>query len=156
MLSLAIKLHQHLSFQCSHFKSLCNVAVSRVFLPRSRASICPCIEAMPTFKFVMKQRQHFNRANIHICHKAASTFYLHWGHIYTSNMSKLWQHSSLPWNHVNTLLIPRPWQHSWSHVETSFAQKSCQHCIFAIEATSTLHSPKPWQHSWSHIEISFA
>ena len=74
---LAIKLHQHLSFQHSHFKSLYIIAASRVFLPRSLASICPCIEAVPTFNLVMKQRQHFIRANIDFCHKAASTFYLH-------------------------------------------------------------------------------
>ena len=46
MLSLAIKLHQHLFFfQRSHFKS---------FLQWSRASLCPCTEAMPTFIFAIK------------------------------------------------------------------------------------------------------
>ena len=168
---LAIKLHQHLSFQRSHFKSLYIIAASRVFfnhkaLPASVLVLKPCQHStlswsnvntsfVPTLIFVIKLPRHFicieatstlhpcrNRDNIHLCHEITLTL-----------------HS------------PKPWQHSWSHVKTSFAQKSCQrsflscqHFIraeamptlhFTIEVTSTLHSSKPWQHSWNHIETSF-
>ena len=51
---LAIKLHQHLSFQCSHLKSLCNVATLKVFTmnPRQHSSL------------------YWSHANIHLCQKA--------------------------------------------------------------------------------------
>ena len=38
------------------------------FLQRSRASICPCTETMPTFIFAMKQYLHRSHANVHLCH----------------------------------------------------------------------------------------
>ena len=96
---------------------------------------------MPTFIFAVKQYFHLHLLWSHtiIClcneavlvlfffHKAASTFYLHWGHIYTSFILKLCQHSFL----------------SWSHDNTSFASKSCQrstlHLYWSHEATSTIH-----------------
>ena len=97
---LAIKLHQHLSFQCSHLKSLCNVATLRVFT-MNPASIRPCIEAMPTFIFARKQylylhllwsstiicteamstlHLHQTRANIHLCREATSALHSHRSH----------------------------------------------------------------------------
>ena len=96
---------------------------------------------MPTFIFAMKQYLHLhplwrriiiclcNEAALALfsCHKAALTFYLRWGHIFISFISKLCQHSSL----------------SWSHNNTSFALKSCQrstlHSYRNHEATSTIH-----------------
>ena len=51
---LAIKLHQHLSFQCSHLKSLCNVATLRVF----------------TMKPCQHLSLYWSHANIHLCQKA--------------------------------------------------------------------------------------
>ena len=51
---LAVKLHQHLSFQCSHLKSFCNVATLRVF------TIKPC----------QHLSLYWSHANIHLCHEA--------------------------------------------------------------------------------------
>ena len=51
---LAIKLHQHLSFQRSHPNSLCNVATLRVF----------------TMKLCQHLSLYWNHANIHLCHEA--------------------------------------------------------------------------------------
>ena len=98
---------------------------------------------MPTFIFAVKQYLHLHLLWSHtiICfcneavlalfffffHKATSTFYLHWGHIYASFIPKLCQHSFL----------------SWSHNNTSFVSKSCQcsilHSYRNHEATSTIH-----------------
>ena len=96
---------------------------------------------MPTFIFAVKQYLHLHLLWSHtiIClcneavlalfffHKTALTFYLHWGHIYTSFIPKLCQHSFL----------------SWSHDNTSFASKPCQrsslHSYWSHEATSTIH-----------------
>ena len=111
MLLLAIKLHQHLSFQCSQFKSFCNVATSRVF----------------TMKLCQHLFLYWSHANIYFCRETTATLRLHRSHanvhhfICTEAMKlcqqfifamKSWQHSTLvlkscqysfwPRDHVNT------------------------------------------------------
>ena len=106
---------------------------------------------MPTFIFAMKQYLHlhslWSRTIICLCnevalalfscHKAALTFYLHWGHIYTSFISKLCQHSSLSWSHDNTSFASKPCQRSILHSYRSHEATSIIH--FCYEAMTTLH-----------------
>ena len=103
---LAVKLHQNLSFQCSHLKSLCNVATSRVFTMKpcqhlslfwSHANIHLCHEAIFALAHLLWSRTIICLCNeatlaLFFCHKAIATFYLHWGHLYTSFILKPCQH----------------------------------------------------------------
>ena len=96
---------------------------------------------MPTFIFSVKQylQLHLLWSHTIIClcneavlalfffHKTASTFYLHWGHIYTSFIPKLCQHSFLSWSHDNTSFASMP------------CQRSSLHSYWSHEATSTIH-----------------
>ena len=170
-LSLAIKLHQHLSFQRSHFKSLCNVATSRNFTMKpcqhlslywSHANIHFCREAILALAFVMKSHLylHWSHANIHLRHEVTSTL-----HISTKVMlilvfaMKPHQHfictKVVPTSifvmklHQHFILALKPCWHPslpWSNVNTSFALKPCQHS-WSHEATPTLHS------HWSRANI---
>ena len=106
---------------------------------------------MPTFIFAVKQYLHLHLLWSHtiIClcneavlalfffHKTASTFYLHWGHIYTSFIPKLCQHSFLSWSHDNTSFASKPCQHSILHSYRSHEAMSTIH--FCHEAIITLH-----------------
>ena len=125
---------------------------------------------MPTFIFAMKQYFHLhllwsrtiiclcNEAALALffCHKAASTSYLHWGHIYTSFIPKPCQHPSFPWSHDNTSFVLKSCQHSWSHVKTLFAPKPCQHPSLPWSHDNTSFILKSCQHSWSHVKTLFA
>ena len=136
---------------------------------------------MPTFIFAMKQYLHLhslwrrtiiclcNEAALALfsCHKATLTFYLHWGHIYISFISKLCQHSSFSWSHNNTSFASKPCQRSTLHSYQSYANVHlCNEVtttihistcicievapIFALSHIKTSFAPKPCQHSWSH------
>ena len=140
MLSLAIKLHQHLFFQRSHFKSFCSEAMlAFIFAIKqylhlhslwSRTIICLCNEAALALFF---------------CHKAASTFYLYWGHIYTSFIPKLCQHPFFPWSHDNTSFASKSWSYvnnsflPWSHDKISFTPKLCQRSSLSWNHDNTPH-----------------
>ena len=106
---------------------------------------------MPTFIFAMKQYLHlhplwsrtiiclYNEAALALffCHKATSTFYLYWGHIYTSFIPKLCQHPSFPWHHDNISFALKPCQRSTLHSHRSYEATSTIH--FCHEAMTTLH-----------------
>ena len=180
------------SWQLSYTNTyLFNASISRVFatwphqesLPWSCASICSYTEAMPTFIFAMKQYLHLHLLWSHtiIClcnevvlalfffHKATSTFYLHWGHIYTSFIPKLCQHSfcheatttlHLHWSRANVQHFIRTetmklrqqfifarWQHS------TLILKSCQYLFLPQNHVNTSYAPMLCQHSslsWNH------
>ena len=131
---------------------------------------------MPTFIFVMKQYLHlhllWSHTIIFLCneavlalfffHKTTSTFYLHWGHIYTSFIPKLCQHSFLSWSHDNTSFALKLCQRSTLHLYRSHEATSTIH--FCHEAMTTLHIStevclKSCQYSFwprNHVNTSFA
>ena len=106
---------------------------------------------MPTFIFAVKQYLHlhllWSHTIIWLCneavlalfffHNTASTFYLHWDHIYTSFISKLCQHSLLSWSHDNTSFASKPCQYSTLHSYRSHEATSTIH--FCHEAVTTFH-----------------
>ena len=71
------------------------------------------------------------------CHKAVSTFYLYWGHIYTSFIPKLCQHPSFPWSHENIPFASKPCHRSTLHSHRSHEATSTIH--FCYEAMTTFH-----------------
>ena len=94
--------------------------------PQHCANIHLCHEAIFALASTMKSHHHlhWSHANIHLYHEAMATL-----HISTCTrievapifVLKSWQHSSLPWNHVNTSFAPKPSQCSslsWSHDNT--------------------------------------
>ena len=154
------------------------------FLPRSRASICPCIEAVPTFNFVIKLPWHFiciettstlhpcrNRDNIHLCHEIMSTLHLYRGHANIASLPlKLHQHficRSRDNIHeaMSTLHI------AIGAMSTLYSHRNCANVHFCHEAMTTLHFlSKPWSHvntpfalklcqhsslSWNYVNTSF-
>ena len=128
---LEIKLHQHLSFQRSHLKSLCNAAISRVF------TIKPC----------QHLSFYWSHAIIHFLPWSNSSCIYY--EIMPSFALKSFWHPSLPWSYINNSFAPKPCRHPslpWSYINTSFALKPCQHS-WSHEATLTLHS------HWSHANI---
>ena len=138
MLLLAIKLHQHLSFYCSHLKSLCNIATSRVFT-MSRASICPCIEVvLALFFFFIKLPQHF------ICIEATSTLHSYRSHEATSTIH--FCHEAMATLHISTEVMPIL-VFATKHVNTSFALKLCQRSSLSWSHDNTPH--EPWHLHWS-------
>ena len=106
---------------------------------------------MPTFIFAMKQYLHLHplwsrtiiclcnevALALFFCHKAASTFYLYWGHIYTSFIPKLCQHPSFPWSHENIPFASKPCQRSTLHSHWCHEATSTIH--FCYEAMTTFH-----------------
>ena len=107
MLLLAIKLHQHLSFQCSHLKSLCNIAISKVFTMKPCQHLSLYWSRTSTLFFI-KLPQHFicieatstlhsyrSCANIHFSHEAMTTLHLHRSRANIHEATKSWQHSTL-------------------------------------------------------------
>ena len=106
---------------------------------------------MPTFIFAMKQYLHLhslwsrtiiclcNEAALALffCHKVVSTFYLYWGHIYTSFILKLCQHPSFPWSHENIPFASKPCQRSTLHSHWCHEATSTIH--FCYEAMTTFH-----------------
>ena len=101
-----------------------------------------CTEAMPTFIFIMKPRQHstlalalalklhqylhWNRANIHLCHKATSTLHSHQSR---ANIHEATSKLHLHWSHANI------------HETTSkpHLHKSHANIHLCYEVTLTLH-----------------
>ena len=119
---------------------------------------------MPTFIFVIKQYLHlhplWSRTIICLCnetalalffwHKAASTFYLYWGHIYTSFIPKLCQHP---------FFSMKPQQHSIC-IEVMptfiFIMKPRQHSTLALALALKLHQYLHWATSKLYLHRNYA
>ena len=156
MLLLAIKLHQHLSFQCSHLKSLCNIATSRVFT-MNPCQHFPCTEAVLALFFSIKLPQHF------ICIEATSTLHSYRSHEATSTIH--FCHEAMTTLHISTEVMPilvfatKPRQH-FIRTEAMptfiFVMKPRQHSTLALALALKLHQYLHWATSKLHLHQSCA
>ena len=166
-LSLAIKLHQYLSFQHSRLNNLCK-PTSRIFATKPHqeffaTKLCQhlslywnhanihflpwsniCTEVMPTFIFVTKPQQHF------IFVEAVPTFIFVMKQLFAL---KPCQCSSLSWSNICTEAMNSR-QHFIQLEAVStfiFVMKPRQHSTLALEVAPSF-TLKPW----SNINTSFA